>query len=73
MANMEEITREQAEQLISNSEVSRSDIEQSGGELRVKFQLKNNSELVVVYTPPTHRESYFFTPFNPTTIKSDLK
>jgi hypothetical protein len=56
---MKKITREIADQLIQKSKPAKSAIEQSGGNIKVTFNLKNGMTLSVRYNQESLNKSYF--------------
>ncbi len=56
---MKKITRKQAEQLLLNSDVINSKVEQNKNELRVSMSLAGNKSCLVKYDIKNHTKSYF--------------
>jgi len=56
---MKKISREQAEQLLLDSKVIDTKIEQTKSELRVSMNLSGNKSCLIKYDVQTQKKSYF--------------
>ena len=66
---MEEITREQAEEIFQIYKVLNKEIVQTKTELKLCFSLSNNHALHVIYNVKSHHQSFFLDQAPPVTIK----
>ncbi len=57
--HLKQISRDQAEQFFNDSEVLKSQIEQTQEELRISFALSSNNSILVVYKSASHEESFY--------------
>jgi hypothetical protein len=57
--SLQPITREQAEHFIEHSDVVDTQVEQSGKELKVIFNLSDKRSVMVIYDNRDHKESFF--------------